>query len=164
MQNIARVLLAVMLILDLTACNNSVDSNTPSDANISRNEDTIKPTQEALQLEDGLPAVRFEEDPGLDDFLAQGGAVTDREAAEYGTVTMSILIVTTMTAGRVVEAERQDTAGTAMKLAGISNFSAVSTLENTLLPWTAVTLLFAVFACLAAGKIKRVPLTTLISE
>lgn len=52
----------------------------------------------------------------------------------------------------------------AMKLAGISNFAAVSSWGNTLLPWLIVTLLFAIFAYFAAGKIKRVALTSLMSE
>lgn len=52
----------------------------------------------------------------------------------------------------------------AMKLAGISNFTAVSSWGNTLIPWLIVTLLFAIFAYFAAGKIKRVALTSLMSE
>lgn len=56
----------------------------------------------------------------------------------------------------------------AIKLAGISNFGAVSSWRNTLLPWLIVTLLFAIFAYLAAGKIKgvtkREALTRLMSE
>ncbi len=51
-----------------------------------------------------------------------------------------------------------------MKLAGISSFASHSTLGDTLLPAVAVVLLFAVFAYLAAGKIKRIDLTVLIRE
>lgn len=51
-----------------------------------------------------------------------------------------------------------------MKLAGISNFASGASFGSTLLPVLAVTLLFAGFAWLAAGKIKRAQLTSLISE
>lgn len=53
---------------------------------------------------------------------------------------------------------------TAMKLAGISNFVSAPTLGSTLLPILAVAGLFFIFAYLAARKIKRVSLTTLMSE
>ena len=53
---------------------------------------------------------------------------------------------------------------TVMKLAGISNFASGVSFRGTLLPVLAVTLLFAGFAWLAAGKIRRVALTSLISE
>ena len=52
----------------------------------------------------------------------------------------------------------------AMKLAGISNFTSASTLNSTLLPMAVVIGLFTLFAYLAAGKIKRTDLTALISE
>lgn len=52
----------------------------------------------------------------------------------------------------------------AMKLAGISNFASALTVSSTLIPGLTVTLLFAGFAYLAAGKIRRVSLTTLINE
>ena len=52
----------------------------------------------------------------------------------------------------------------AMKLAGISNFSSAATMNSTLLPLTVVIALFTLFAYLAAGKIKRTDLTVLISE
>lgn len=52
----------------------------------------------------------------------------------------------------------------AMKLAGISNFASALTLSSTLIPGLTVTLLFAGFAYLVAGKIRRVSLTTLINE
>lgn len=52
----------------------------------------------------------------------------------------------------------------AMKLAGISNFTSAATLNSTLLPAAAVIGLFTLFAYLAAGKVKRTDLTDLISE
>lgn len=52
----------------------------------------------------------------------------------------------------------------AMKLAGISNFVSGPTLGSTLLPILAVALFFTVFAYLAAGKIRKVSLTSLMSE
>ena len=52
----------------------------------------------------------------------------------------------------------------AMKLAGISNFASALTLSSTLIPGLTVTLLFAGFAYLVAGKIRRVSLTALINE
>lgn len=52
----------------------------------------------------------------------------------------------------------------AMKLAGISNFSSAATLNSTLLPIAVVIGLFTLFAYLAAGKIKKTDLTVLISE
>ncbi len=52
----------------------------------------------------------------------------------------------------------------AMKLAGISNFTSAATPKNTLLPAAMVIGLFTLFAYLAAGKIKRTDLTALISE
>lgn len=51
-----------------------------------------------------------------------------------------------------------------MKLAGISNFASHPTLGSVLLPAGVVTLLFVVFAWLAAGKIKNTDLTLLIAE
>ena len=51
-----------------------------------------------------------------------------------------------------------------MKLAGISNFASAAARKNTLLPVVLVVGLFALFAYLAAGKIKRADLTALISE
>lgn len=51
-----------------------------------------------------------------------------------------------------------------MKLAGISNFASGVSFGSALLPVLAVTLLFAGFAWLAAGKIKRVAITSLINE
>lgn len=51
-----------------------------------------------------------------------------------------------------------------MKLAGISNFASVPSFGNILLPMCAVTVLFLIFAYLAAGKIRRTDLTVLISE
>ena len=67
MQNIAKSVLAGMLILGLTACH-----NTPPETNTDGNEDTIDSTQEIIQLDDGLSAVRFEGDSGFDDFLRPG--------------------------------------------------------------------------------------------
>lgn len=52
----------------------------------------------------------------------------------------------------------------AMKLAGISSFTSVATMNSTLLPIAAVIGLFTLFAYLAAGKIKKTDLTILISE
>lgn len=51
-----------------------------------------------------------------------------------------------------------------MKLAGISNFSSAPSIGSVLLPICAVTVLFAMFAYLASGKIRRTDLTVLISE
>ena len=51
-----------------------------------------------------------------------------------------------------------------MKLAGISNFASFATIENVLLPVSAVTILFLFFAYLAAGKIKKINLIKLIRE
>ena len=51
-----------------------------------------------------------------------------------------------------------------MKLAGISNFASHPTWNSVFLPAGAVTLLFTVFAWLAAGKIKTTDLTLLIAE
>lgn len=53
---------------------------------------------------------------------------------------------------------------TAMKMAGISNFASVPAWNSTLFPLLTITVLFGVFAFLAAGKIKRVSLTVLITE
>ena len=52
----------------------------------------------------------------------------------------------------------------AMKLAGISNFASAPTLGSTLFPAAVVVALFAVFAYLAAGKIRKTDLTILITE
>ena len=51
-----------------------------------------------------------------------------------------------------------------MKLAGISNFSSAPPVGSILLPAGIVILLFMGFAYLAAGRIRRVNLTVLISE
>lgn len=50
-----------------------------------------------------------------------------------------------------------------MKLAGISNFASDATVGNVLLPAGIVILLFAGFAYLAAGRMKKVDLSILIS-
>lgn len=52
----------------------------------------------------------------------------------------------------------------AMKLAGISNFTSAASLGNTLLPAALVAGLFTAFAYLWAGKIKKTDLTALITE
>lgn len=52
----------------------------------------------------------------------------------------------------------------AMKLAGISNFTSAASLSNTLLPAALVAGLFTAFAYLWAGKIKKTDLTALITE
>lgn len=51
-----------------------------------------------------------------------------------------------------------------MKLAGISSFSSSPTVGSVMLPAGVVTLLFVVFAWLAAGIIKKTDLTLLIAE
>lgn len=51
-----------------------------------------------------------------------------------------------------------------MKLAGISNFSSRVNVANILFPAAFVTVLFAVFAFLLSGKVKKVDLTILISD
>lgn len=51
-----------------------------------------------------------------------------------------------------------------MKLAGISNFASSPSLGSMLLPLGVVTVLFMVFAYLAAGRIRRTDLTVLITE
>lgn len=51
-----------------------------------------------------------------------------------------------------------------MKLAGISNFSSKANIANVLFPAVVVTVLFAVFAFLLAGKVKKLDLTILISD
>ena len=51
-----------------------------------------------------------------------------------------------------------------MKLAGISNFASSPSLGSVLLPLGVVTVLFTVFAYLAAGRIRRTDLTVLITE
>lgn len=68
-------------------------------------------------------------------------------------------------AGTALSAALSDSLVSAvMKLAGISNFASGVSFGGTLLPVLAVTLLFAGFAWLAAGKIKRTQLTSLINE
>lgn len=52
----------------------------------------------------------------------------------------------------------------AMKLAGISNFASAPSMVSVLLPALAVTILFAGFAFLTAGRLKRIDVTILISE
>lgn len=51
-----------------------------------------------------------------------------------------------------------------MKLTGISNFSSAPSVGSVPLPIGAVTVLFAVFACLTSKKIRHTDLTVLISE
>ena len=51
-----------------------------------------------------------------------------------------------------------------MKLAGISNFVSHPNFIGLVLPMVAVTLLFAAFGGLLAGKIKKVPLTVLVAD
>lgn len=45
--------------------------------------DVITPTSEILSLEDGLAAVQYTGDYKLDEFLEQGGAVSDEEVMEF---------------------------------------------------------------------------------
>ncbi len=51
-----------------------------------------------------------------------------------------------------------------MKLAGISNFESHPNFISVILPMVIVTVLFAVFGWLCAGKIKKVPLTVLVTD
>ena len=51
-----------------------------------------------------------------------------------------------------------------MKLAGISNFESHPNFISVILPMVVVTLLFAAFAGLLAEKIKKVPLTVLVTD
>lgn len=51
-----------------------------------------------------------------------------------------------------------------MKLAGISNFVSNPNFVSVILPMVVVTVLFTVFGWLSAGKIKKVPLTVLVSD
>lgn len=51
-----------------------------------------------------------------------------------------------------------------MKLAGISNFISHPNFTGLVLPMVVVTLLFAAFGGLLAGKIKKVPLTVLVAD
>ena len=51
-----------------------------------------------------------------------------------------------------------------MKLAGISNFQSHPNFIGLVLPMVVVTLLFAAFGGLLAGKIKKVPLTVLVAD
>lgn len=53
---------------------------------------------------------------------------------------------------------------TVMKLAGISNFVSNPNFVSVILPMVVVTVLFTVFGWLAAGKIKKVPLTVLVVD
>lgn len=52
----------------------------------------------------------------------------------------------------------------AMKLAGISNFASAPSMVSVLLPALTVTFLFTGFAFLMAGRLKKVDMTSLISE
>lgn len=51
--------------------------------NMDEPEDTVTPSMEVTQLEDGLSTVHFEGDSGFDEFLEQGGAASDQEVAQY---------------------------------------------------------------------------------
>lgn len=51
-----------------------------------------------------------------------------------------------------------------MKLAGISNFESHPNFISVILPMVIVTVLFAAFGWLCAGKIKKVPLTVLVTD
>ncbi len=51
-----------------------------------------------------------------------------------------------------------------MKLAGISNFVSHPNFIGLVLPMVVVTILFAVFGGLLAGKIKKIPLTVLVAD
>ena len=51
-----------------------------------------------------------------------------------------------------------------MKLAGISNFASMPSMRSILVPSGVVTVLFLLFAYLAAGKIKKMNLIQLIRE
>lgn len=125
----------------------------------------------------------------------------------YSLTAAFILIVTTMTSGRIISAEQRDLGiykavgfnanqlrtafalrfgitgfvgsvvgiilaaiftdplvSAVMKLAGISNFASSPSLGSMLLPLGVVTVLFSVFAYLAAGRIRRTDLTVLITE
>lgn len=125
----------------------------------------------------------------------------------YGIVAVFVLIVTLLTAGKLLFAEQKDLGiyqalgfssgqlrfsfalrfglasllgsvlGTAlsaaltdplvaffMRMQGISNFSSQPGVESVLLPATAVVLLFTAFAWMAAGRIKKVRLSALLTE
>ncbi len=125
----------------------------------------------------------------------------------YGLVIIFIMVVTVMTAAKILSAEQNDLGiykaigfkssslrltfairfgitalvgsfigiflssfftdllvSSVMKFAGISNFSSAPTVGNILLPLCIVTALFTFFAYSASAKIKKLPLTVLISE
>nr|WP_288296659.1 FtsX-like permease family protein [uncultured Anaerostipes sp.] len=125
----------------------------------------------------------------------------------YGMTALFVSIVTAMTSGKILAAEKQDmgifksmgvssrdlrlnfalrfgvtsaigsaaggllaalgtdpVVSAVMRFAGISNFSSVWSVGNSLFPAAAVTLLFTGFAYLSAGKIKKTDMTVLITE
>ena len=90
-QKIQKLSALVLLCLLLSGCTGSdrtehgtqKESSSMISASAAAPEDTVTPTQEVTQLEDGLSAIRFEVDSAFDDFLVQGGAASDGEVAGY---------------------------------------------------------------------------------
>ena len=142
--------------------------------------------------------------PGLDGILS---AMRLLMVFLYGMVVLFVLVVTLLTAGKLLTAEERDLGiyramgfpagqlrcsfalrfgitallGSAlgivlssvltdplvallMRLEGISNFSSHPGIAVLLLPGIVVILLFFLFAWMAAGKIRKIPLSVLIAE
>ena len=75
----------VLLALVLYSCNSTPNESAlvPEENDTENSDLTIIPTEKITELEDGLSAIRFEGNSGFDEFLVQGGAVSDGDVAKY---------------------------------------------------------------------------------
>lgn len=92
MKNAKRIVACILMAFSLLTSGCSQQANPPINKDSSGmtssgsepdNGTKIIPTDKITALEDGLDVVRFEGDYGFSDFLAQGGASSDRDVVEY---------------------------------------------------------------------------------
>lgn len=194
LQKLSAIVLACLLLSGCTGTDKTVSGTPQEDsssisASAAAPEDIIKPTLKVTQLDDGLSAIRFEGNSGFDDFLSQGGAASDSEVAGFLTslvkenISLGDLLFgcSTISVPSTVEGnlfgrnfDWEPCNAMIVQSAPESGYKSISTVNTDFittsgvdisqLPVLVVTLLFAGFAWLAAGKIKCAQLTSLISE
>lgn len=88
---LAAGLVFLCVLMSLTGCSGraggQIQSGDDSEGNhgtaTEENVNSITPTSEITQLEEGFSTVRYDRDYGFDEFLSQGGASSDGEVVKY---------------------------------------------------------------------------------
>lgn len=74
------LLLAMLALTVMTGCQSQNEDNVVANASAG---ETVAVTEDVMELESGLSAVRYEGDYGFTEFLEQGGAASDAEVAGF---------------------------------------------------------------------------------